>query len=45
MEISDKVLVDMRNLKLELKKQRLFRINQEIDDLNVKNKMSAFNTI
>ena len=39
MDISDKVIADMSKLKLELKKQRLFRINQEIDDMNVKTKI------
>ena len=39
MDISDKVVVDMSKLKLELKKQKLFRINQEIDDINVKTKI------
>lgn len=39
MNISDKVVVDMSKLKLELKKQKLFRINQEIDEINVKTKI------
>lgn len=39
MDISDKIIVDMSKLKLELKKQKLFRINQEIDELNVKTKI------
>ena len=39
MDISDKILVDMKSLKLELKKQKLFRINQEIDELSVKTKI------
>ena len=39
MDISDKVLVDLRKLKLELKKQKLFRINQEIDDIEVLTKI------
>ena len=39
MNIQDKVLVDMSKLKLELKKQKLFRINQEIDDIQVKTKI------
>ena len=32
-------LVDMSKLRLELRKQKLFRINQEIDDINVKTKI------
>lgn len=33
MNISDKILVDMSKLNLELKKQKLFRINQQIDEI------------
>lgn len=39
MNVSDKILVDMSKLKLELKKQRLFRINQEIDEIHAKTKI------
>lgn len=39
MSISDKILVDMSKLKLEPKKQKLFRINQEISDLEVQTKI------
>ena len=39
MNVSDKILVDMSRLKLELKKQKLFRINQEINELQVKTKI------
>lgn len=39
MDISDKVIVDMSKLKLELKKQKLFRINQEIDEIKVRTKI------
>lgn len=39
MNISDKILVDMSKLNLELKKQKLFRINQEIDELRVETKI------
>lgn len=39
MNVSDKVLVDMSKLKLEPKKQKLFRINQEIDDAKVQTKI------
>lgn len=39
MNISDKVLVDMGKLNLELKKQKLFRINQEIDEMNAQTKI------
>lgn len=39
MEISNKIIVDMSKLKLELKKQKLFRINQEIDEMNVETKI------
>ena len=35
MDVSDKIFVDMSKLKLEPKKQKLFRINQEIDELKV----------
>ena len=39
MNISDKILVDLNKLKLELKKQKLFRINQEIDDIKALTKI------
>lgn len=39
MNLSDKILVDMSNLKLEPKKQKLFRINQEIDEFRVQTKI------
>ena len=39
MNISDKILVDLSKFKLELKKQKLFRINQEIDEMNVVTKI------
>lgn len=39
MNISDKILVDMSKLKLEPKKQKLFRINQEISEMDVKTKI------
>lgn len=39
MNMSDKILVDMSNLKLEPKKQKLFRINQEIDEFSVQTKI------
>ena len=39
MDVTDKVLVDMSKLKLEPKKQKLFRINQEINDIEVKTKI------
>ena len=39
MNISDKILIDLRKLKLELKKQKLFRINQEIDDIKALTKI------
>ncbi len=39
MNISDKILVDMEKINLELRKQKLFRINQEIDEMNVKTKI------
>ncbi len=39
MNEEDKILVDMSKLKLELKKQKLFRINQEIDPINIKTKI------
>lgn len=39
MNITDKILVDMSKLDLELKKQKLFRINQEVDELRVETKI------
>ena len=39
MDVTDKIIIDMSKLKLELKKQKLFRINQEIDDINTKTKI------
>ena len=39
MNISNKILVDMSKLKLEPKKQKLFRINQEIDNIKVRTKI------
>lgn len=39
MNISDKILVDMNKLKLEPRKQKLFRINHEIDDIKVQTKI------
>lgn len=39
MNVSDKILVDMSKLNLELKKQKLFRINQEVDELRVETKI------
>lgn len=39
MNISDKILVDMGKLKLEPKKQKLFRINQQIDEYKVQTKI------
>ena len=35
MDISNKVVVDMSKIKLELRKQKLFRINQEINEMKV----------
>jgi len=39
MNMSDKIFVDMSKLKLEPKKQKLFRINQEINDIEVQTKI------
>ncbi len=39
MDVTDKVLVDMSKLKLEPRKQKLFRINQEINDIEVRTKI------
>lgn len=39
MNVSEKILVDMRKIKLELRKQKLFRINQEIDEMKVETKI------
>lgn len=35
-DVSDKVLINMNDLKLELKKQKLFRINHELDEMDVR---------
>lgn len=39
MDVTDKVLLDLSKLKLEPKKQKLFRINQEIDSIEVRTKI------
>ena len=39
MDISDEVLIDMNNFCFELKRQKLFRINQSIDEVNVDTKI------
>lgn len=39
MNVSDKIIVDMSQLKLEPKKQKLFRINQKIDEIKVRTKI------
>ena len=39
MDISDKILVDISKLKLEPKKQKLFRLKQEINELEVNTKI------
>ena len=39
MNISDKIILDMGKLKLEPREQKLFRINQEIDDMKVQTKI------
>lgn len=39
MNVSDKILVDLSKLKLEPKKQKLFRINQEINKIEVMTKI------
>lgn len=39
MNVSNKVLVDMSKLRLEPKKQKLFRINQEINEISVQTKI------
>lgn len=39
MNVQDKIIVDMSKLKLEPKKQKLFRINQELDEIKVKTKI------
>ena len=38
MNIGDEILLDMDKLKLELKRQKLFRINSIIDEFNIKTK-------
>lgn len=38
-DVSDKIVLDMSKVKLELKKQKLFRINQEIDEMKVRTKI------
>ncbi|MCI8621542.1 MAG: hypothetical protein HFJ50_07575 [Clostridia bacterium] len=37
--MQDKIVVDISKLKLEPKKQKLFRINQEINEVDVKTKI------
>ena len=39
MNISDNVLLDMSMYTLKLKKQKVFRINQDIDQINNKTKI------
>lgn len=39
MNVSDKIIMDMEKLKLEPKKQKLFRINQEISEIEVQTKI------
>lgn len=39
MNLQDKIVVDISKLKLEPKKQKLFRINQEINEVDVKTKI------
>ncbi len=39
MEVSDKIFVDISKLKLEPKKQKLFRINHETNEIEVKTKI------
>ena len=39
MDVSDKLLIDLKKYKLDLKKQRLFRMNQMISDLQVSTKI------
>lgn len=38
MNVSDEVLLDMNKLKLELKRQKLFRVNIRIDEYNIRTK-------
>lgn len=39
MNLSDGIITDMSKLKLEPKKQKLFRINQETNEIQVKTKI------
>ena len=39
MDVTDEVLIDMANFKFELKKQKLFRLNQEVDEIHRKSKI------
>lgn len=39
MNISDKLLADVSKIKLEPKRQRIFRINQEINNMEIKTKI------
>lgn len=39
MDASDEILIDMQKVNLELKRQKLFRINQQIDEMNIKTKI------
>ena len=39
MNVNDKVLLDMSKIKLEPKRQKVFRINQEISQMEIKTKI------
>ena len=39
MNISDNVLIDMSMYKIKLKKQKVFRINKDINDIETKTKI------
>ena len=39
MDISDKILLNLKNFKLELNRQKLFRINQIIDETELNTKI------
>jgi len=39
MNVTDEILLDMSKYKFELKRQKLFRLNQELDEIHIKNKI------
>ena len=39
MNVTDGILLDMSKSQIELKRQKLFRLNQEMDEIHRKNKI------